>query len=482
MKKVFLCLALLTLLVGSCIVQAAISPRERKETLEFLKEFADEYKMLKYTWTGDDYCNWDGVTCDAKDDVYVNLRNRGLEGDLPEGDDDYEGLVRVVSIDMSQNYGIDDDLDSDWRYLTNLRVLNLSYTSIKGYVPDKWRSMSSLEEVYMHHTALCRNLPDWSAATMPNLRVVDMSYNNFMGDLLRGDWTSFTKLEKINLRGNSFCRCPPTSWNGNAMLMAAIANTPAANTATCATTQCSSSCPSKPNTGSDDDSDAGEPVQPTTPSATLLFLQYLASNLRLTAWTGTDYCTWQGVSCASANDTVTVNLRGQGLSGTLPEVSNEIDMGAVGVVSLDLSVNTGITGTFPDSWAGLRKLHSLKLSDTSLRGQIPNSWNGMVSLEEIEIRNTGACYGLPDWNMVSLWRADLSNNKMRGSLASAWNGMSSHLRFVDISGNYFCGCMPSSWTGVPVLEQAVAQLHNTVRNPFCAILNTCTSLAAVCDL
>lgn len=477
-------------------------------TLNFLREFVDEYKsVLKPLWTGSDYCSWSGVSCAANGEVSVDLSGRGLVGEMPEVDDDDGELSLVVSIDLSNNPGIHDDFESDWKHLANLRVMNLSYTSLRGDLPNDWRKMSSLEEVYIHHTAACKDLPQWKQ--MASLRVVDLSYNNFQGSL-RKEWSQLPALESVNLAGNAFCGCVPSSWSGSAALTNAAASLSASDVSTCSLDRCANrkTCPYAPNfvattaaPGSTTKAPATTtkapapttkaPVTttkaPTTAApadetaATRLFLSGIAAAFpsQLSGWTGSDYCSWSGVSCA-ANGEVSVDLSGRGLSGSLLPVKG-IDGSAVRVVSINLSSNSGLAGTFVDSWAALSRLRSLDMSKTSVHGYVPSSWNGMSSLETVDLSETQACGGLPNWggDMVSLRVVNLSQTKMRGVLASSWASLPA-LQSADLSGNAFCGCVPTAWQYNAALQAAAAGANAGLTATTCAASNRCTGLNYMC--
>lgn len=516
---VILALALACLVVSP--TQAAITSAERKATLKFLQEFLDEYKdQLKPLWTGNDYCSWSGVTCDANDDVHVNLSGRGLRGDLPEPKKKEGSLIRIVSIDLSHNPGLDGDFESDWKCLTSLAKIDLSYTSLKGYIPDQWRAMSGLQEVRIHHTAACRNLPDWSAATMPNLRVVDVSYNNFYGSI-RGDWASFGRLQQLDISGNNFCSCTPASWLSVPVLANAAAQTAMASP-TCVYNSCANAknCPKTPNAGggvtvptatvpptttakptpttTKPAATTAKPAPTTTkPTATttkpapstyhvptynVLVTLARAFPSKLSGWTGTDYCSWSGITCNAANGEVYVQLQNYGLSGALSDTVSSADGAEARIVSIELNGNSGITGGFPATWANLKHLRQLDLSSTSLSGYLPSGWNGMTSIQSIRIVSTRACGGLPNWAMPTLLTIDLSNNRLKGTLASSWTAMTS-LTQATLSGNSFCGCAPSSWVGHSALQAAISTTANAaaLRATTCGSTNRCTYANFLCS-
>ncbi|CAD2219199.1 Leucine rich repeat N-terminal domain containing protein, putative [Angomonas deanei] len=453
-------------------------------TALFFAEFKDEIKSLRTLWPGNDYCQYDGVTCDENGDVHINLRGRGLYGEMPEVKKSWGPSVRVVSIDLSDNVGLNDDLEEDWKYLTQLRVLNLSYTSFDDDIPDDWDEMSGLEELYLHNTAVCKSLPKWNGSKMPNLRILNLSNNNMYGSL-RSEWGSFANLQTVDLSGNNFCGCVPSSWSSNSVLTNAVSGM-SVTSATCSLDRCRNkgNCPKTPNFGGQSGGNNGGNNNNGGNTAvndvyTKLFFDEFKDEIRSlrALWTGSDYCQYDGVTCDENGD-VYINLRSRGLTGKMPEVDD--DWGRyVRVVSIDLSDNIGLYGDIEDDWEDLTNLRFLNLSHTSLRGEIPDDWKKMSGLEELYLHNTAVCKSLPKWPgymMPNLRVVDLSNNNMYGSLRSEW-GSFTNLQSLNLAGNNFCGCVPSSWRSSVALLNAVSGLpvesDNCLTNNLCTKKSTC---------
>lgn len=217
-------------------------------------------------------------------------------------------------------------------------------------------------------------------------------------------------------------------------------------------------------------------------TATSLFLgafPYSFPSLQST-WRGAEFCSWPGVTCdnSTAITYVSVSLPGQGLTGTLPTISNFVTNYNLPVVRVDLSNNHGITGTFNVDWAALRYLQALDLSNTNMNGAIPDSWNSMINLVTVNVSHTYACKGLPNWNITSLRVADLSNNRLKGVLASSWGSMK-ELTYLDISNNGFCGCVPDTWT-TTLLTNAATAIGGNLVSSSCDTSNRCTSDSYKC--
>jgi hypothetical protein len=441
----------------------------QRHTLAFLQEFPHDIKYLKGLWTGVDYCSWEGITCDADGNVSIDLSGKDLTGDMPEIDSRIDGwLVQVVSIDMSNNPHWRDNFEEDWGRLRHLRFLNLSYTALKGDIPDEWNGMRALEEVHISHTSACKSLPDW---TLPALRIVDFSSNNLHGTLSPA-WSQMTNLTSVNLAGNGFCGCVPSTWtsvlkDAVSELSVSASNCTTSNRCTHGALRCWTYT-----------------VPTMSPSSTggytYFFLREFAANIPYLykRWTGTDYCNWEGVSC-DADGYVVVNLSGKGLTGKLPSLDKHSDGSQVLVVSLDMSNNPQLSGHFQDSWGELKQLRYLDLSSTGLYGNIPDSWNGMISLETVKISDTYACRNLPHWSLSSLQSAELARNNLRGTLSASWGSMTS-LNTVDITGNSFCGCVPSTWNSSTVLTNAAAAIGGNLTAADCGVTNACNSNSNSC--
>ncbi|KAL7711120.1 Surface antigen-like protein, partial [Lotmaria passim] len=446
--------------------RATLTAAQQSATLAFLQKFPDEFGALKNSWTGTDYCSWEGIDCDANGYVSIDLSGRGLTGDMPSMEDHIDGSqVMVTSIDMSGNPNWSDDFEESWARLTNLRYLDLSNTALKGDIPDSWTGMSSLETVKISNTYACKTLPNWNIAS---LRSIDLSSNAFSGSLPSA-WGSMTGLTDVDISGVYPCGCVPSTWTSSVLLHAAATLGSGVSSGDCATV----------NTCHNNDDDhclrynataAGMDVRMRHTLAFLWKFPEAFETLR-DKWTGTDYCSWEGIRC-DANGYVSIDLSGRGLTGRMPELDSDVDGWHVTVTSIDMSNNPNWSDDFEEDWGKLRHLQFLNLSHTALHDEIPNEWSGMRALQEVYITNTGACKSLPDWTNPSLRTIDFSRNNLQGSLSTTWSQMPA-LTSVDISGNNFCGCVPGTWTS-SVLQNAAEAAGGSLLSSTCATSNACT--------
>ncbi|CAJ1019335.1 putative Leucine rich repeat N-terminal domain containing protein, partial [Leishmania utingensis] len=116
-------------------------------------------------------------------------------------------------------------------------------------------------------------------------------------------------------------------------------------------------------------------------SNTLTVLQAFAGAIPelQSTWSGSDFCSWGGVTCAVSSVRVAgINAM---YAGTLPEMPAGVDYTNVMITRLDFSTMArGLSGTLPNSWAKLRLLQSIVFVGCNVSGTLPASWSALSSL------------------------------------------------------------------------------------------------------
>lgn len=212
---------------------------------------------------------------------------------------------------------------------------------------------------------------------------------------------------------------------------------------------------------------------------TLAFLQSFTTTIPglATAWTGSDWCTWDYIDCTTETN-ITLIIDGAELTGSLPPLASGVTGASVALHTIAL-MNMNITSGFPDSWAALTALQTLNLANTDIFGTLPQSWNAMTNIASVFLANSSACGNLPNWTRISMVNIDLGNNYLRGTLPSLWSAMT-RLQNVTVSGNYICGCVPETWIARALQYAALRSLgyysyDQGCRNtPRCAALQECS--------
>ncbi|ORC78967.1 putative surface antigen [Trypanosoma theileri] len=454
LRQMLWCIILCTVFLGT-------GGAKNSSTLQFLMLFAREFHL--YEWSGDNYCTWRGITC-SDDNVWVNLSHSNLSGEIPDLLENYRGN-RVISVDLSFNPSVRGCIKESWRKLVLVQFINLSHTSLSGTIPSSWKDLHELVELDVSHTNLT-TLPDWPIVKLPRCRRLNFAGNNISGKLPAswGSLPSSSVLQELDLRGNRFCDCMPTTWNLPVLRVAARRSSPLLVVPLCNETN---SC-SKTYDGLHRD------------FGTFLFLRALAVALSL-EWEGREYCKWEGVICPEhSNEGIRVDLSFRELVGELPSL---YDVRApVLVDSLILSGNKNIRGRFPEFWGEkLSLLREIDLSGTSLYGEIPDEWRRMEYIEKIRVSNIMACQGLPRWNgktLHHLREVDFSYNGFRGTLQDEWSSL--NLQSLNITGNSFCGCIPSSWKDVELLNSAAVIANPQLLYKNCSVSNACGNVNSRC--
>ncbi|KPA82631.1 putative GP46-like surface antigen [Leptomonas pyrrhocoris] len=463
------------------------------DTAEFLKTLRDSFPAPLSSWDASaDYCDgtWKGISCARSvygvNELSIQLPGAQLVGTLPQLPANIVGSrVLVASISMSNNRGLTGSLPVSWGRLSYLRTLDLSGCALRGDLPETWEGMSSLETLLIAGSRLCRGLPNWRAANMPNLKYFDASANSMLGGLSDSFGGFGSQLKFFNVTKNKFCGCIPSSWKPYNVLVAGVDNDAA--TAQCG--QASNAC--------------GRYAM----RCTLLhdnFLNFMDVNWNyldlmkrhlsvdldaatssqaikvFATWSDYEFCSYAGVSCRFHNGSngFALDLKGVGLKGSLPSLSSAF-RGGVAARTIDLSDNPWITGTLPPSWGMLTNLLYLDLSNTSVQSAIPTSWQGMHNLRHLSVAQTLVCGSLPPWSanmLVSVRSMNFSHSKLAGALSEEWGSFgSSGLTTLSLEGNAgLCACAPSRWLEGHVLPEALLSAFGTIPRAS----NTCASVCS----
>ncbi|AYU76503.1 surface antigen-like protein [Leishmania donovani] len=196
------------LLLAGGVTRAALTAAQNSITAEFLRSFAVSIPGLASVWTGDDWCTWPYVSCNADTNITVIIDNAGFTGSLPELNVEGDSAnIAVTEISLT-NVDIGGGFKNSWGGLKKVRVLNFTNTNLFGTIPASWNAMRSLQTVILKNSSACGSLPRW---TLPSLKNIDVSNN-----LLRGSMPDtlgyIAGLQNVSLVGNNFCGCSPPSW------------------------------------------------------------------------------------------------------------------------------------------------------------------------------------------------------------------------------------------------------------------------------
>lgn len=132
----------------------------------------------------------------------------------------------------------------------------------------------------------------------------------------------------------------------------------------------------------------------------------------------TSCCTWYGISCNDALDTITsLQLSNNNLRGTLLDEDAWVQK-LPNMSVIDLSLNA-IVGTLPPSFVNFTSLTAFTMEATSISGTLPVAWRAFKSLKTLS----------------------LSYNKLSGSIPDAYSEIST-LRWMYLGHNELSGTVP----------------------------------------
>ncbi|KAB1220075.1 hypothetical protein CJ030_MR3G005563 [Morella rubra] len=176
-----------------------------------------------------------------------------------------------------------------------------------------------------------------------------------------------------------------------------------------------------------------------------------------------------------------LNLSSNNLLSSVPPQLGDLQ----NLVDLDLSFNN-LSGSVPDDLKGLRNLQNMIIGNNLLGGSLPaDLFATLTQLQSIVLRGNDFTGDLPDavWSMPELRLLDVSGNNFTGILPNSssnatdavlnisrnmfYGGLTPLLRrfsFIDLSGNYFEGTVPTYARGNATLDSNCLQNLTNQRN------------------
>nr|AMM43058.1 LRR-RLK [Vernicia montana] len=179
----------------------------------------------------------------------------------------------------------------------------------------------------------------------------------------------------------------------------------------------------------------------------------------LSLWkSGTDCCTWAGITCLFDNRVTAISLGGQ------PDKPNSFLAGTISpslvkVQNLDgiyLQNLRNITGKFPDLLFGLPKLQFIYIENNKLSGQIPSNIGKLTQLGALSFAGNQFTGPIPSSisELTNLTQLKLGNNFLTGTIPVGISKLKS-LTFLSLQHNQLSGSIPdffSSFTNLRILE------------------------------
>ncbi|KAJ1255417.1 hypothetical protein BS78_K241100 [Paspalum vaginatum] len=134
----------------------------------------------------------------------LGISNNSLSGVISEAH--FSGLTNLEEIDLSHNY-LQVMVGMDWEPPFNLKEAYLTSCHLGGQVPNWLRGQSNLSYLGVSDTGLGGRIPDWFWITFSKAYSLDLSYNQFHGELPLS--LEFMSVEELFLQSNSFTGSVP---------------------------------------------------------------------------------------------------------------------------------------------------------------------------------------------------------------------------------------------------------------------------------
>ena len=166
-----------------------------------------------------------------------------------------------------------------------------------------------------------------------------------------------------------------------------------------------------------------------------------------TGWlTGSDPCTWYGVTCEDDRMTGLV-LSGNRLTGTLPA---ELGLASY-LTRLDRSGNR-LQGSIPAELGNLRSLGVLNLSENQLAGTLPPRLRLLRDLRILDLHENALAGSIPAFlqDLTALEYLNLADNRFMGTVPPEL-GWLTHLVTLRLDGNDLSGPLPQTLTALTAL-------------------------------
>ena len=360
--------------------------------------------------------------------TYLNLSHTFFSGQIPF---EVSKLSQLSSLDLCCNFDLSSgkyflqfnelSLTSLVGNLTRIENLDLSGVNIFSTVPNIFANLSNLRTLYLHDSGMHGEFPP-GIFKLPNLRVLDVKYNQD----LTGSWPDFqylsSRLEEIDLRSTGFTGELPISMGNFGSLI-----------------------------GLDI---WGCNFSGSIPSS--------IGNLTNLIYLGLSNNTLVGNIPSSIGNLIQLaflSLHDNQLSGPIPFGLTNLTQ----LVFLNLARNH-LTGPIPFGLMNLTKLYVLGLWENEFEGQFPISIFKQNNLLLLDISTNYLSGTLFICNMTSLRILDVSNNNFSGSLHPCLQNILD-LRMIRLRGNKFQGLLPRSLSNSTMLE-AIDVSNNQFNDTF----------------
>uniref|UniRef100_A0A0C9RRJ5 non-specific serine/threonine protein kinase n=1 Tax=Wollemia nobilis TaxID=56998 RepID=A0A0C9RRJ5_9CONI len=401
MKKVFVWVLVLVLLVGHCVT-AESSHSSTAKLLLSLKSAIDDPQGFLDSWTelnSSYHCSWAGVTCDGMDRIIsLDISNMNLSGHIKP---DIGHLRSLINLTVAANSFVG-RFPSEITNVVGLRSLNISNNIFVGSFPSNISRLKDLQFLDVYNNNFSGPLP-LEVCELRNLRHLHLGGNYFEGSI-PADYGRWEKLEYLAVSGNELSGKIPGELGNLSELRELYV-------------------------GYFNGYSGGIPPE----------FGKLSKLLRLDM----SDCGLSGPLPPGMGNLVnldTVFLQVNALSGPIPaELGNLRSL-----KSMDLS-NNELAGEIPREFSKLANLTLLNLFRNKLHGAIPSFIGDLPNLEVLQLWENNFTGGIPQQlgRNGKLKQMDLSSNKLTGFIPPNLC-IGGKLQTLILLDNFFFGPIPGS--------------------------------------
>jgi len=165
--------------------------------------------------------------------------------------------------------------------------------------------------------------------------------------------------------------------------------------------------------------------------------------------------TWHGVDTDGEGRVVSLRLRGNGISGSIP--SELGGLARLGVLSLD---RNDLTGAIPAELGNLANLRTLSLVENDLTGPIPAELGGLTNLFNVSLGRNDLTGAIPPelGNLADLRWLELVANRLTGSIPPELSRLA-RLEVLYLGDNELTGPVPPALGGLVHLRHLALQAN-----------------------
>ena len=163
----------------------------------------------KTNWlTGNNPCNWFGVSCNADSRVIgINLGYNNLNGTLPASLGNLSELQRLIIFTEPLVSGT---LPASLGNLSKLQLLEIEYTQISGSIPESLGNLKQLTQLFLAKNELSGSIPE-SLGNLSSLKILYLFGNQLTGNL-PNSFASLPQIQSLHLYANRFSGCIPSAY------------------------------------------------------------------------------------------------------------------------------------------------------------------------------------------------------------------------------------------------------------------------------